>query len=157
MLLGLWKHHTKVCLHLHEAFFPPSVLYPDFPLFKKIFLYLFAVFLTAPSLPCFAGVFSRCGGRGALLFTVVTSLAAEHRLYSTGSVVVVPLLNDFVVCEIFPEQASPPVPIPALAGRFLFTAPPGKSFHSLTFHSFNTCVLEKVFCIETFMCSIIPL
>ena len=92
-----------------------------------------------------------------LLFTMVTSLAAEHRLYSTGSVVVVPLLSDFVACGIFSDQASSPVPVPTLAGRFLLTAPPGKSFHSLTFDSFNTCVLEKVFCIETFMCSIIPL
>ena len=88
---------------------------------------------------------------------MVTSLAAEHRLYSTGSVVVESQLSDFVACGIFPDQASPPVPVLALAGRFLLTAPPGKSFRSLTFHSFNTCVLEKVFCIETFMCPIIPL
>ena len=88
---------------------------------------------------------------------MVTSLAAEHRLYSTGSVVVESQLSDFVACGMFPDQASPPVPVLALAGRFLLTAPPGKSFRSLTFHSFNTCVLEKVFCIETFMCPIIPL
>ena len=68
-----------------------------------------------------------------------------------------PRLSDFVTCGIFPDQASNPVPVPALADRFLLTAPPGKSFHSLTFDSFNTCVLEKVFCIETFMCPIIPL
>ena len=68
-----------------------------------------------------------------------------------------PGLSDFVACGIFPDQASPTVSIPALAGRFLLAAPPGKSFHSLTFDSLNTCVLEKVFCIETFMCPIIPL
>ena len=48
-----------------------------------------------------------------------------------------------------------PMPVPSLAGRFLPIDPPGKSFLSLTFDSFNTCVLEKVFCIETFTCPII--
>ena len=65
-----------------------------------------------------------------------------------------PRLSDFVTCGIFPDQASNPVPVPALADRFLLTAPPGKSFLPLTFDSFSMCVLE-VFCIETFMCLII--
>ena len=115
-----------------------------------LYFWLHQVFLDLRGLSSVAEV-------GALLFTVVTSLAAEHRLYSTGSVVVESQLSDFVACGIFPDQASPPVPVLALAGRFLFTAPPGKSFGSLTFHSLNTCVLEKVFCIATFMCPIIPL
>ena len=48
-----------------------------------------------------------------------------------------------------------PTLVPALAGSFLPTDPPGKSFLSLTFGSFNMCMLEKVFCIETFTCPII--
>ena len=126
-----------------------SLTFKKFFFIYLLYFWLHQVFLALRGLSPVAEV-------GTLLFTVVTSLAAEHRLYSTGSVVVVPWLSYFVACGIFPDKASPPVPVPTLAGRFLLTAPPGKSFRSLTFQ-FYTCVLEKVFCIETFICPIIPL
>lgn len=95
--------------------------------FKKCsFIYLLYFWLHQV-FPRFVGL-SLVAEVGELLFTSVTSLAAEHRVYSTGSVVVVPRLSDSVACGIFPDQASPTVPVPTLAGRFLLTAPPGSLF-----------------------------
>ena len=117
-------------------------------IFYNIFIYLFAIFLTAPSLPCSAEAFFGCRGGGATLHcgrrtSQCTELSCcraptlQHRLRSCG------LWN-------LSRPGINPTLVPALASRFLPTDPPGK-----TFDSFNMCVLEKVFCTETFMCPII--
>ena len=60
------------------------------------------------------------------LLTVVASLVVGHRLWGTGSVVVVCRPSCSKACGIFPDQGSNLSP--ALAGRFLTTGPLGKSF-----------------------------
>ena len=60
------------------------------------------------------------------LLTVVASLVVEHRLWGTGSVVVVCRPSCSKACGIFSDQGSNLSP--ALAGWFLTTGPPGKSF-----------------------------
>ena len=71
----------------------------------------------------------------ALLFTAVggllsalTSPAAEHRLYTTGSAVAVPRLRDSWGVWNLSRPGINPTPVPTLAGRFLPTDSPGKSF-----------------------------
>ena len=53
------------------------------------------------------------------LLTVVASLVAEHRLKAHR-------LSCSEACGLIPDQGSNQHP-PGLAGRFLFTVPPGKS------------------------------
>ena len=56
---------------------------------------------------------------------------AEHRLWSLGSEVVVHGRICFMACGLlFPGPGIDPLS-PALAGRFLFTVPPGESPHSV--------------------------
>ena len=88
----------------------------------------------------FARAFSSCSEWGLLfvaacrLLIVVCSLVAENRLWGAGfsscSMRVQQLwahgLSCSVVCGFFPKQGSNLSP--ALAGGFLSTAPPGKSY-----------------------------
>ena len=100
--------------------------------FKKInlFIYLY-LFLAVLGLRFCARAFSSCGKRGSLFIavcrplTIVASLVAEHRLQmrrlsSCGSRA--QLLRGM---WDLPRPGLEPVS-PALAGRFLTTAPPGK-------------------------------
>ena len=99
----------------------------------------------------FARAFSNCSEWGLLfvaacrLLIVVGSLVAENRLWGAGfsscSMRVQQLwahrLSCSVVCGFFPKQGSNLSP--ALAGGFLSTEPPGKSY---TVFFFNTIKLK---------------
>ena len=119
-------------------------------LFLKNFLYLF---LAALGLRCCTWAFSSCGERGLLFVAVrglliaVASLVAEHGLQahglqSSGSVVVVHGPSCSASTWDLPEPRLEPV-LPALAGGFLITAPPGKPLltHSLS-HAQGTTTPE---------------
>ena len=61
------------------------------------------------------------------LLVVVASLVAEHRLYSTGSVVAGHGLSCPETPGILVFRPGTKPTSPALAGRFLTSGPPGKS------------------------------
>ena len=95
------------------------------------FFFFIYLFLAVLGLRFCARAFSSCGERGPLFiavrgpFTVAASLVAEHRLQtrklsSCGS-------RAQLLCGMWdlPRQGLEPVS-PALAGRLLTTAPPGK-------------------------------
>ena len=80
---------------------------------KIIFIYLFLAVLV---LRCCAWAFSSCSEWGLLFVAVhsslrVASLVAEHRLQSTGSVVVTHGLSCSLACGIFLDQGSSPCPL----------------------------------------------
>ena len=116
----------------------------------NLFIYLFWAVL---GLCCCARAFSSCGERGLLflvvrgLLTAVVSLVAEHRLqarglqqlWHVGSVIVARRLSSCGALALLlrsmwdlPGPGLEPVS-PALAGRFLTTASPGKSLFQLYF------------------------
>ena len=99
--------------------------------FLKINLFIY-LFLAALSLCCCARAFSSCRERG-LPFLVAGAFSLRWLLLlqstgsrRTGSVLVELGLSCSTACGIFPDQGSNPLS-PALEGRFLTTAPPGKS------------------------------
>ena len=73
-------------------------------------------FLAVLGLHCCSWAFSSCSEWGLLsslvrgLPVAVTSLVVEHRLSSTGSVVLAHGLSCFTACGIFPDQESNPCP-----------------------------------------------
>ena len=99
--------------------------------FFCLFLFVLFLFLAVLGLCCCVWAFSSCGKRGLLfavhgLLIVVASLVVEHglqaqgfqQLWHTGSVA-----PRHVGSSQARDQTRVP---PALAGRFLSTAPPGK-------------------------------
>ena len=101
------------------------------PFLKKIYLFTYILFLAVLGLRFCARAFSSCGEWGPLFIevrgplTVAASLVAEHRLQtrrlsSCGSRA--QLLHGM---RDLPRPGLEPVS-PALTGRFLTTAPPGK-------------------------------
>ena len=89
-------------------------------------IFIICVFLAVLGLCCWAG-FSLVSV--LQLLTAVASLVPEHRLQSSGSVVVTHQLS----CS---EGWGIKLESPALAGGFLCTGPPGKSL-SLSLSSWN--------------------
>ena len=81
------------------------------------FKFILFLFLAALGLRCCVQAFSSCGERELLfvavrrLLIVVASLAAEHGLQSTGSVVVAHRLSCSTACGIFLDQGSNPCPL----------------------------------------------
>ena len=113
----------------------------------NLFIYLFVAVL---GLRFCARVFSSCGERGPLfiavrgLLTIAASLVAEHRLQtrrlsSCGSRA--SLLRGM---WDLPRPGLEPVS-PALAGRFLTTAPPGKPNIFLTDVQMYVCIFKFLF------------
>ena len=102
---------------------------PAFQFLKKlIYLVSFFFFLALLGLPCCVWSFSSCGEPG-LLFIVVASLVAEHRLWVHGLQYLQHMghgLSCPPACGILPDHRSNPC-LTALAGIFLSTVPPGKS------------------------------
>ena len=101
--------------------------------FYKFIYFIYLLFLAALGLRCCALAFSSCGKWGPLFIavrgplTIMASLVAEHRLQthrlsSCGSRA--SLLHGM---WDLPRPGLEPV-IPALAGRFSTTAPPGKPY-----------------------------
>ena len=127
------------CLqHKECVWFPPSVSFPSFFLFFFKF-YLFIYLLAALGLHYCAQAFSLVAvSRGySSLWCMGFSLWWPLLLWSTGSrhagsVVVAHGLSCSAACEIFPDQGS--TCVPALAGGFLTTVPPGKSLISIFLH-----------------------
>ena len=110
-----------------------------FKLIATLFIYLFiylSIYLAVLGLHCCAWAFSSCGERG-LLFIVVASLVTEHGLQAHGlsSCGAQALQRRLSRCGTqaqllrgmwyLPGPGLEPMS-PALAGRFLTTAPPGK-------------------------------
>ena len=109
---------------------------------KKLFIYLFILFLAVLGLRFCARAFSSCGERGPLFIavrgplTLAASLVAEHRLQTRR------LSNCGSRAQLLhgmwdlPRPGLEPVS-PALAGRFSTTAPLGKPYFSFTqFHHY---------------------
>ena len=72
---------------------------------------------------CHCGGFSCCR---AWVLNAGASAFSAHRLQSVGSVILVHWLSCSAACRIFPDQGLNPLS-PALAGRLISIAPPGKS------------------------------
>ena len=139
-----WKNFT------HISSFSPVVIFPClFSVLEHIYFYIYInlfiyLFLAELGLCCRARAFSSCGKRGLLfievcgLLTAVVSLVAEHGLQARGlsSCGLRALERRLSSCGArtqllrdtwdLPGPGLEPVS-PALAGRFLTTAPPGKS------------------------------
>ena len=126
--------------HEQANFKPHCELFKDLiPLVKFLFFFFnkfIYLFLAALGLHCCVQAFSSCSEQGLLfvvvrgLLIVVASLVAEHGLQARG----------FSSCgaraQLLCSMWNLPRPglehvSPALAGRFLTTAPPGKSQVSL--------------------------
>ena len=87
-----------------------------------LFIAVHGLFIAVASLVAEYGL----QARGLQQLWHVGSVVVARGLQSTGTVVVVHGLSCSVACGIFPEPGLEPMS-PALAGRFLTTAPPGKS------------------------------
>ena len=135
-------------------------------IFFKKFIYFIYLFLAALGLHCCARAFSSCGERGLLFVVVhrlliaVASLVVEHGLQARGlsscdlwALECRPSSRGAraqLLCGMWdlPKPGLQPV-FPALAGGFLTTAPPGKSWGDLfvvNFHFYCTEVTEYDFC-----------
>ena len=121
------------------------------PLFFFFFFSILLIYLAVLGLHCFVQAFSSYSKQGLLCFiavlgllSVVASLVAEHRLGHWASVVSAHGLSCFLACGNPSRPGIEPVS-PALAHRFLSTAPPGKSHSSFSIVLSNdkTTVLVK--------------
>ena len=94
-----------------------SWLLGSFDVTLEIFFFNFFGCVGSSLLRVGSWAFSSCGERGLRLVAVhglliaVASLAAEHGLYSTGSVVVAHGLSCCEACGIFPDQGSNSCPL----------------------------------------------
>ena len=128
---GVWRLH----FHIIGDTFWIECTYMDF----------FFFFFAAPGLCCFAWAFSSCSKQG-LLFVVGSSQRWLLLLWSTGSrctgsvVAAFRLSSCSTQASLFnglwylPGPGAKPVS-PALAGRFLPTVPPAKSYMDLFFNA----------------------
>ena len=100
----------------------------NFYLFIYLFIYLWLcwVFVSVRGLSLVAASgghsSSRCAGLSLSRPLLLWSTGTRR----TGSVIMAHGPSCSVACGIFPDQGLNPCPLPALAGRFSTTAPPGK-------------------------------
>ena len=87
---------------------------------------------------------SRCAGLSLSRPLLLRSRGSRR----SGSVVVAHGPNRSAACGILPDQGSNPCPLPALAGRFSTTAPPGKPLEP---------ILQPIVCTSHSPTPILPL
>ena len=118
---------TNTCYRFSLSLFLNTPFISGSLLFNKYFY----LFMTVLVLPCYTGFFfSSCGDQELLsvavrgFLTSVGSLAADHVLQGTGSVVVANELSCYMARGIWGPGFAPKSSI--LAGRFFTSKPPGK-------------------------------
>ena len=76
-------------------------------------------------------------GFGLQYLQHVSSIVVAPRLWSTDSIVLMHRLSCPTACRIFLDQGSN-LCVPALAGKFFLTEPPGKPYSQSKFYSYSS-------------------